>query len=305
MRRLVRLGLVFAVVAALLVSGAELWAKGGRGGGGFKGGGGGFRGGGGGFRGGGFHGGGFHGAAGGNHQGGFGGGKATGGGGPVGGGKPSFDWTGKQGGNAANVAGSNTPWSKHQAREQRVLNHRQQIADHLRQISDRNGNNYLKQVANDMDRRAQAHYDKQMQRIGQQYGAQNLNATGGNLGNAVGGATSGAPTGTSAPAAPSNTAVSQPSSLDGAALDDVARKLTGRENALYRQLQNAERQLSQRMNSINRMRQIAQQTGDTGMLQAADQLENWAMNHFDQRMTQITNFQQRHQLPDVSQYLAP
>ena len=95
--------------------------------------------------------------------------------------------------------------------------------------------------------------------------------------------------------------------LDGAndALDEVARKLTGRENALSRQLLNEERKLAKRMEAVERMRQLAEQTGDDGMLEAADRLEEWAGNHFDQRMAQITDFQQRHDLPDISQYLSP
>jgi hypothetical protein len=62
------------------------------------------------------------------------------------------------------------PWTKHQAREQRKLEHRQQVADHLREVSDRNGNEHLKQVADDMDQRAQAHYDKQIEKINRKYG---------------------------------------------------------------------------------------------------------------------------------------
>ena len=85
----------------------------------------------------------------------------------------------------------------------------------------------------------------------------------------------------------------------------MANKLTGRENALSRQLRNEERKLAKRMETVEQMRQLAGQTGDEGMLQAADRLEDWAGNRFDQRMAQITDFQQRHDLPDISQYLSP
>jgi hypothetical protein len=53
------------------------------------------------------------------------------------------------------------------------------------------------------------------------------------------------------------------------------------------------------------MRQVAGQTGDDGMLQAADRLDEWSMNQFDQRVAQITDFQQRHEMADVSQYFLP
>jgi len=55
------------------------------------------------------------------------------------------------------------------------------------------------------------------------------------------------------------------------------------------------------MEVVEKVRQVAEKTGDNGMLQAADWLEDWPMNHFDQRMIQITVFQQRHGHSDLSQ----
>jgi hypothetical protein len=181
------------------------------------------------------------------------------------------------------------PWAKHQAREQRKLEHRQQVADHLREISDRNGNEHLKQVADDMDARAQTHYDKQMAKIEQKYG---LEDTAADSPEDV----------TNDPAAGDSGTVDDshevPDGNDGS-LDEAARKLTGRENALMRQLRNEERKLDKRMEEVERMRALAERTGDEGMLEAADRLEEWAMDHFQQRMTKIAEFRQRHGLPEA------
>jgi hypothetical protein len=195
-----------------------------------------------------------------------------------------------------NLDDGERPWSKHHAREQRKLDHRRRVADHLREISDRNGNEHLKQVADDMDERAQAHYDKQMEKIRQKYGLEET------------------PTDGVAP----ETAFDNPLGGDSGSFDDsrevlnstdnsldeVAPKLTGRENALLRQLRNEEWKLAKRMEEVERMRAMAEQTGDDGMIQAADRLEEQALNHFHQRMTNISEFRQRHGLPEVSQHLA-
>jgi hypothetical protein len=192
---------------------------------------------------------------------------------------------------------SEDPWTKHQAREQRKLEHRQQVADHLREVSDRNGNEHLKQVADDMDERAQAHYDKQIEKINQKYGLED------------------AATGTDAP----EDVVDDP--LDGADgslddsdeffnetndnVDELTRKLTGTENAAARQLRNEMRNMTRRMEAVERMRVLGEDTGNESMLQAADRLEQQALDHFHQRMTKLGEFRQRHGLPDLQHHLAP
>jgi hypothetical protein len=189
------------------------------------------------------------------------------------------------------------PWSKHFAREQRKLDHRKQVADHLREVSDRNGNEHLKQVADDMEQRAQAHYDKQVEKIRQRYGLDEpVSDAGDSVNNGAG-----------------NPPGSDGDQLDGSGeafntandnLSDGAKHFSGRENALVRQLRNEDRKLAKRMQTVQRMRQLAEQSGDEGMLQAADELEQRAWDHFDQRMTQIVDFQRRHDLPELSQRLA-
>jgi hypothetical protein len=249
MCRFTSICLTLAVLTACLVAGTESWAQGGRGG--FKGGGGGGSKGGANFRG-------------------KGGSKSGSGSIDRGYRKPSFSRSLKRNSTTGFSSRGDQPWSKHQAREQFKLDQRQQVADHLRETSDRNGNEQLKQVADDMDLRSQSHYDKQMEKIKQQHG----------LGD----------TATDA----------------GDALNNVAdNRLTGRENALSQQIRNEQRKLDKRMETIDQMRQVAGQTGDDGMLQAADRLDEWSMNQFDQRVAQITDFQQRHEMADVSQYFLP
>jgi hypothetical protein len=264
MRRFLSICLTLAVLTAGLMTGADLWAKGGRGG---------FKGGGGPKASANFRGKGSKSAAGSIDRGKL---------------KQTFERSLNRKATTGYSRGGDQPWSKHQARELQKYDHRKQVADHLREISDRNGNEQLKQVADDMDLRAQTHYDKQMDKINQKYGLDDTFAD-----NRLGA---------------EGNALDDPGEVlsgNDKALDEVARKLTGRENALYRQMQNEQRKLAKRMEAVDRMRQMAQQSGDDGMLQEADRLDEWATNHFDQRMAQITNFQQRHDLSGVGQYLSP
>jgi hypothetical protein len=192
---------------------------------------------------------------------------------------------------------SEQPWLKHQAREQRKLEHRQQVADHLREVSDRNGNEHLKQVADDMDARAQAHYDKQMEKINRKYG---LDDEAGDVD------------------APEDAAHDSHDGADESLddsdeflnetdehVDELTRKLTGTENAAARQLRNEMRNLTRRMEAAERLRAMAEQTGNESMLQAAERLEQQALDHFHQRMEKISEFRQRHGLPDLEQHEAP
>ena len=76
-------------------------------------------------------------------------------------------------------------------------------------------------------------------------------------------------------------------------LDDVTGKLTGRENALYRQLRNEERKLAHRMEKAEQLRQLAELNGDEQLLQAAERLEEMALSHYDKRLAKITQFQEQ------------
>jgi len=58
------------------------------------------------------------------------------------------------------------------------------------------------------------------------------------------------------------------------------------------------------MEAVERLRALGEETGNESMLQAADRLEQRALDHFHKRMEKIAEFRQRHGLPDVSPHLA-
>lgn len=267
MRRFAQISLMLVTLVACLPPGGDLWAKHGRSG--SKGGGSKSYNGGSSFHGGGSS----RSSAGPTHRG------RT---------KPAF--TTKHDATKHKLKDGDQPWTKHQAREQRKLEHRQRVADHLREVSDRNGNEHLKQVADDMDERAQAHYDKQLRKFNHKYG----------------------PDGTVPDA-------DEPEHVDDETFDDsreffkgtnedvdeLARKLTGRENAAARQLRNETRQLTRRMEAVERLRTLGEETGNERMLQEADRLEQQALDHFQNRMEKITEFRQRHGLSEIQHHHAP
>ncbi len=281
MRRFAQVSLVLVALVACLPPGGDLWAKHGRGG--SKGGGGKSHNSGSSFHG---HGGSSKSGSGSTHR---------------GTGKHSFapkhntTKAAKHDATKHGLKDSKEPWTKHQTREQRKLEHRQKVADHLREVSDRNGNEHLKQVADNMDERAQAHYDKQMEKINRKYGLDDPDAD-----------------------APEDI-TDDP--LDGADeslddsdeffnetdehVDELTRKLTGTENAAARQLRNEMRKLDKRMEAVERLRALGEESGNESMLQEAERLEQQALDHFHQRMEKITEFRQRHGLPDVGHHVAP
>lgn len=76
------------------------------------------------------------------------------------------------------------------------------------------------------------------------------------------------------------------------------QKLTGRENALYRQLRNEQRKLAKRMEMADRLWDAFEQTGDDRLADAARAFEDRALAQYEKRMSAISDFQQRHGLPD-------
>lgn len=77
------------------------------------------------------------------------------------------------------------------------------------------------------------------------------------------------------------------------------QKLTGRENALFRQLRNEHRKLTRRMEAAEQLWEAYEQIGDEQLADAARALEERALSHFEKRMIAIEDFQQRHGLQDV------
>jgi hypothetical protein len=271
MGHLMRFLVLVTFLAATCAASGDLWAQRGRGGGG----GGGWHDGG--FKGGGFQAGGKTGGGGQNNvnrQGekfdrGF---HAQGNGGSFSGGGPIDQATQFRGGQ---------PQEMQLRNEQRKLEHRRQIADHLREISERNGNQQLQDVADRFEAQAQEHYDKRLEKLN------GLNETLGDEASGVAGDAPGGDDGFGDAASTSN------QFADAARNADAARKLTGRENALQRQLRNEERILNQRMEAAERLRQLAAQSGDLQLLEAAERLESTALSHYEQRLTKISEFQQR------------
>jgi hypothetical protein len=274
MRRFTHISLMLAALVALM-SGDDLWAKNGHGG--SKSGGGKSHQGGSSFHG---HGGSSKSSAGSTHR-----------------GKTKSSFTTKQAAKKHVPSGSDQPWSKHYAREQRKLDHRHRVADHLREVSDRNGNEHLKQVADDMDARAQAHYDKQMEKINRKHGlddeAEGSDESEHDADHSHGGADE------------SHDDSHEFFNDTNKNFDELGRKLTGTENAAARQLRNETRKLTRRMEAVERMRALGEETGNESMLQEADRLEQQALDHFHQRMEKLGEFRQRHGLPDIEHHHAP
>jgi hypothetical protein len=195
------------------------------------------------------------------------------------------------------------PGDKQRLNEQRKLEHRQNIADHLRSISDKNGNENLKTVADRLDQKAQEHYDKRIAKLDSRDGV--LNDPDGALAGAedvLDGAEDILPTDAAGTVVDGveDALAGAGEVLDAPAenqLADAAQKLTGRENALYRQLRNEERKLNQRMAAVERLNQLYEQTGDSQYLDAAERLETMALDHYEARLAKITEFQQRFNLP--------
>jgi hypothetical protein len=76
----------------------------------------------------------------------------------------------------------------------------------------------------------------------------------------------------------------------------LAKKLTGRENAYYRQVRNEERKFDRRMDVVEQLRELGEQQNDSALLAEADRLEHQALDHFEKRMAAIRSFRDRHGL---------
>jgi hypothetical protein len=170
--------------------------------------------------------------------------------------------------------------SKHRLREDRKLQHRQQVAEHLRKVGDRNGNSNLYDVADRKDQKAQAHYDKKMRKYGEPLPTDEEVAEGEPL-----------PEG----------GLSEPEPLP-VEVGERVQKYTGRQNALYRQLRNEQRKFTTRMEAAEQLRQLAETNGDPALLQQAEQLEQSALDHFNKRMAKIAEFQERFDLPTPEEF---
>jgi hypothetical protein len=178
--------------------------------------------------------------------------------------------------------------------EDRKLAHRRSIAEHLREVGARNGNENLMEVADRMERKAEEHYEKRLAKID---GAEPPTEPvadfpispdqGAALGNA-------------------DVTDSSPADTDGRTRSPAETgKLTGRENALQRQLRNEERKLEHRLDTAQHLRELAELNGDEELLAAAERLEETALSHYEARLTKIGEFADRFDLQDVSGTVIP
>jgi hypothetical protein len=144
------------------------------------------------------------------------------------------------------------------------------LTDLFREVDDRHGAKQPKPPAGDMDRRAQSHDDKLMEQSLPKSGLVN------------------APPDSSAPAN----------------VDCSDGKLTDPRNAAARQLRNELRNLKRRMEAVKRLRDLAKKIGNDKLLEAADRLEQRALEHFHKRMEELNEFKRRHGLPDIKHHVA-
>jgi hypothetical protein len=180
-------------------------------------------------------------------------------------------------GNGA-IADSDHPWSMQRTNEERKLEHRLGVADKLDRLADANGNQHLHDTAERMRQKAHQQYDKRIAKIDSKSPLDSPDDL-----------ESPAPADPDEPiAGPPTTGEPPPPSNEGAPPTQAApTKLTGRQNALARQLHNEERKLEERTELAERLRAMGEEQGDPELLQAADRIEQQALSHFEERMQAI------------------
>jgi len=176
------------------------------------------------------------------------------------------------------------PWSKQRANEERKLQHRLDVADRLDKLADANGNEHLHETAERMREKAHDHYGKRLSKIDSKSPLE--------VPDELEPAPLPDPDEGLANAAESAAGELPPAPPEGFS----PQKLTGRENALQRQLRNEERKLEQRTELAERLRATAEEQGDAKLLEVADRLEEQGLARFEQRMEAIRSFQERHGL---------
>jgi hypothetical protein len=225
--------------------------------------------------------------------------------------------------------GGEHPWSMQRANEQRKLDHRLSTADRLDQVAQRNGNDRLHETAERMRQKAYELHEKRMAKIDSKDPLPTPPDGGGPLpGNSpvdpphpvdalpdldqvpeLGDVSDAVvpddpPDLPDASDLPADFGESLSDRIDQAKdrlsdLLDSADKLTGRENALQRQLRNEERKLTHRLQKAQRLWDAYEQGGDERLAEAASRVEQWALDHYEKRLDAIRSFQERHGLPDL------
>jgi hypothetical protein len=174
--------------------------------------------------------------------------------------------------------------------EERKLQHRNYVANHLREVGERNGNQNLLDTADRMEQKAQEHYDKRMARIEQQ-------ADTPEAGDPTDPGT--VPDGTEPVSLEDGSTERDGSTAPGDGTSTTPEgdlphdrgKLHGRQNALERHYRNAQRQLEHHFQRAQTMRETG--AGDPDRLAAADRIEQQALQDFERRMDQMYDFADR------------
>ena len=226
-------------------------------------------------------------------------------------GNRTFDSTKKGRPDARFQSGSldgNTVSDPRMQNELRKLNHRQQVADHLRNVSQMNGNPQLMEVADRLDQKALNHYQKQMTQLDPQWqpdsgllgDASNLDGSGldgSGLEPSVpqDGLLAETPT-TASPSSvlesPSPLESQQPSTAP-ATSESFGNRLTGTQNAYQRRLEAAESQLNQRMNVAEKLRTLGESQGNPNLLDASRQMEEMALQQYTSQLSKLSDFSTR------------
>ena len=166
--------------------------------------------------------------------------------------------------NSTAPTGRNGSLARQRANEQRKLDHRLGQADHLRDIAERNGNEKLLDTADRMELKAHEHYEKRIAKIDGKGGDKQPPAPGDDDGEFAD---------------------------DDHAMDDDQDRLSslssGQRHAMRRQMQNEERKLNQRLEQADHLRSIAERNGNERLLEAADRMEERALEHYTSRLDTI------------------
>jgi hypothetical protein len=171
--------------------------------------------------------------------------------------------------------------------EERKLNHRLDVADKLDRIAEKNGNSNLHDTAQRKREKAQQLYEKRMAKID---GKDPTSETGDELQDPL--ESSAGPTdGVSSSSDPDAPGSNDPNSAN--------QKLTGRENALQRQLRNEQRKLAREMETAERLWDAYELTGDERLADIAREFEERALDRYTKRTGAIRDFQGRHGLQEM------
>lgn len=181
---------------------------------------------------------------------------------PVGQGKPELGSAVRGKGNIVpgeKLTGRDNALQVQRNNEERKLQHRQQTAQKLRDISARNGNGNLLETADRMDRNALEHYAERQQKIDQ------FAQRGGN--------------------APLDNILADP--LDRPLTEEQISKLT--DPALQRQhrLLNEERKLQQQLDIAQKLRDLSANNGNPNLIDTAERMELMAADRYAKQIEKI------------------